>query len=69
MEALLDVVGNGKSAEYLRTSGQEADLEFVLTHVDDLEISCPAGRRRTDHRHSVEPVGEVTSFRRDGRVA
>jgi hypothetical protein len=69
MEALLDVVGNGKSAQYLRTSGQEADLEFVLTHVDDLDLVPRLVDGELITRHSVEPVGEVTSFRRDGRVA
>ena len=28
----------GESADYLRNSGQEKDLEFVLGHIDDLEI-------------------------------
>lgn len=27
----------GKSAEYLRRSGQDHDLEFVLSHIDDLD--------------------------------
>ncbi|MGH9198410.1 MAG: 2-phosphosulfolactate phosphatase, partial [Acidimicrobiia bacterium] len=27
----------GKSAEYLRRSGQDHDLEFVLNHIDDLD--------------------------------
>ncbi len=30
--------GKGKSAEYLRRSGQEEDLKFVLDHIDDLNI-------------------------------
>lgn len=33
----LDVVRSGRSAAYLRDSGQEIDLDFVLSHVDDLE--------------------------------
>lgn len=28
---------NGASAEYLRRSGQSRDLEFILTHIDDLD--------------------------------
>jgi len=32
----VDVVREGRSAEYLRRSGQVPDLEFVLNHVDDL---------------------------------
>lgn len=31
-----DVVLGGRSARYLRDTGQEEDLEFVLGHVDDL---------------------------------
>ena len=30
-------VRGGRSAEYLRKSGQEQDLEFILGHIDDLE--------------------------------
>lgn len=30
-------VRTGKSAAYLRQSGQEEDLEFILKHIDDLE--------------------------------
>ena len=32
-----DVCAVGKSAEYLRKSGQTRDLEFILAHVDDLD--------------------------------
>jgi 2-phosphosulfolactate phosphatase len=35
--APLDVIREGRSADYLRRSGQEEDLEFVLTHVDDVQ--------------------------------
>jgi 2-phosphosulfolactate phosphatase len=31
---------DGKSAEYLRTSGQQRDLAFVLAHVNDLDTVC-----------------------------
>ena len=34
--ASLDAVIEGRSAEYLRKSGQEHDLDFVLAHIDDL---------------------------------
>lgn len=30
-------VRSGRSAAYLRESGQEVDLEFVLSHIDDLD--------------------------------
>jgi 2-phosphosulfolactate phosphatase len=32
----VEEVRGGRSAEYLRKSGQERDLEFVLGHIDDL---------------------------------
>ena len=35
--ARVDELRSGKSAEYLVRSGQQEDLEFVLTHIDDLE--------------------------------
>jgi 2-phosphosulfolactate phosphatase len=36
-EAADDVVASGRSAAYLRDTGQERDLEFVLSHIDDLD--------------------------------
>lgn len=36
-EAPSDAAGRGKSGDYLRRTGQEADLDFVLSHVDDVE--------------------------------
>lgn len=30
---------NGKSADYLRHSGQTKDLEFILTHINDLDAA------------------------------
>ena len=29
---------DGRSAEYLRSTGQEEDLEFVIQHIDDLDV-------------------------------
>ena len=50
-----ETVRDGRSADYLRRSGQEQDLDFVLGHIDDLDtvptlvgtelvdaVSCPA---------------------------
>jgi 2-phosphosulfolactate phosphatase len=36
-EASLDVIREGRSADYLRRSEQDGDLEFVLAHIDDLD--------------------------------
>ena len=33
----VDAIVDGASAEYLRNSGQKRDLDFILTHVDDLD--------------------------------
>jgi 2-phosphosulfolactate phosphatase len=38
-DSALDAIRGGKSAEYLRRSGQEPDLEFVVSHVDDLTVT------------------------------
>jgi 2-phosphosulfolactate phosphatase len=36
-------IRGGRSADYLRRSGQEHDLEFVLSHIDDLDtVPCMA---------------------------
>jgi 2-phosphosulfolactate phosphatase len=36
-ESEVEAITASKSAEYLRNTGQLADLDFVLTHVDDLD--------------------------------
>jgi len=36
-DASVERIRGGRSADYLRRSGQEGDLEFVLSHVDDLD--------------------------------
>ncbi len=33
----IDVIANGASADYLRNTGQSRDLEYILTHIDDLD--------------------------------
>lgn len=35
----VNVVADGHSADYLRRSGQLADLEFIVEHVDDLDLT------------------------------
>jgi 2-phosphosulfolactate phosphatase len=35
----VDAICTGNSAEYLRRSGQTRDLDYVLTHVDDIDAS------------------------------
>lgn len=36
-DAPAEVCAGGRSAEYLRRTGQLEDLEFVLTHIDDVD--------------------------------
>jgi len=56
-----EAVRSGRSAAYLRQSGQEVDLEFVLSHLDDLDIVpvlingrlVPAAERRGTRRIAV----------------
>src|SRR5438874_487734 len=38
-DAPADAFLESKSVEYLRETGQEDDLEFVLSHVDDLDAT------------------------------
>jgi 2-phosphosulfolactate phosphatase len=33
----LDIIRDGRSADYLRRSNQEHDLDFVLSHIDDVQ--------------------------------
>ena len=54
-------VRSGRSAAYLRQSGQEVDLEFVLNHIDDLDTVpslvngglIPAAEQRETLRLSI----------------
>lgn len=52
--APVEAVASGASAEYLRRSGQLGDLDFVLTHVDDLPLVC----RLESHELRVAPLLE-----------
>lgn len=36
--AEISVIAQSPSANYLRTTGQELDIEYVVTHVDDLDM-------------------------------
>lgn len=40
----IDAITEGRSADYLRRTGQQQDLDFVLDHVDDLDIVVRAER-------------------------
>jgi 2-phosphosulfolactate phosphatase len=53
--AAVDAITAGDSARYLQESGQVRDLEFVLTHVDDLDTVCQSSAGE------VSPVGVQVS--------
>lgn len=36
----VDACMHGKSVEYLRKTGQLRDLDFILSHIDDLDAAC-----------------------------
>ena len=38
-DARLDDLASGRSADYLRRTGQESDLSFVLAHDDDIDVA------------------------------
>jgi len=38
LQASVDIIRDGNSAAYLNRSGQTQDLEFILTHVNDLDF-------------------------------
>jgi 2-phosphosulfolactate phosphatase len=60
-----DAIARGKSAAYLRETGQVQDLDFILTHVDDVQaayrldggelVSVPPARR---FHHLTSPSWE-----------
>ncbi len=57
-------VAMGASADYLRKSGQSRDLEFILTHVDDLDEVYRFERRqvvRQSIRQSVRQLASVAA--------
>jgi 2-phosphosulfolactate phosphatase len=58
----LEIVRAGRSAEYLRRSGQDADLEFVLSHRDDVDTvpMLVAGELIDASRHLPLAAGRHT---------
>jgi 2-phosphosulfolactate phosphatase len=55
-----DMAATGKSADYLRDTGQAHDIEFVLSHVDDVASICVMSSGElvlaTDARPYAHPV-------------
>lgn len=52
--APIDAIVNSPSAAYLRNSGQSTDLEYILTHIDDLSEVY-----RFEHDQVMKEVAEV----------
>lgn len=60
---------HGKSADYLRRSGQEEDLSFVLDHIDDLDlvarirgdevVAIPSNRARAERYRKPAATGRT----------
>jgi len=66
----LDTIRVGQSADYLRRSGQEHDLEFVLSHIDDLDtVPCmvdgelAAARVENAKAYALPPMRAVAGLR------
>lgn len=50
----VEVIGDGASADYLRRTNQMRDLDFILTHIDDLNEVF-----RVENRQIVRPSAEL----------
>lgn len=68
--ASLETIREGRSADYLRRSGQENDLEFVLRHIDDLDtVPClvngelVAARVQEQNAFTLPPLRAVAGSR------
>lgn len=65
LAAVRDAIRQGRSADYLRRSGQDEDLEFVLEHIDDLRtIPWLSGRELIDaaqHSGLAPPPSQAIS--------
>jgi 2-phosphosulfolactate phosphatase len=58
------LVRSGRSSEYLRKSGQEHDLEFILGHIDDLD-TVPAlknGEFQSESGREPQPLTQVGAW-------
>jgi 2-phosphosulfolactate phosphatase len=60
----LDAIVDGASAEYLRTTGQARDLEFILTHVDDLDAVYRFERGQVVQQPRRQAIGDRGQIRR-----
>lgn len=47
----------GRSADELRRRRRQDDVEFVLSHVDDLEVACTYSDGRVQVEQAAEPTG------------
>jgi 2-phosphosulfolactate phosphatase len=54
----LDAIVDGASAAYLRQTGQARDLEFILTHVDDLDAVYRFERGQVVQQRRRQAIGE-----------
>ena len=59
----LDAIMDGASAAYLRTTGQSRDLEFIVTHVDDLDAVYRFERGQVVQQHRRQAIGDRRQIR------
>lgn len=50
----------GRSAEELRSRGRHEDLDFVLSHIDDLDVVCSFADGRLAITHPEAPVHDAS---------
>ena len=58
-EAEVSLLSWGRSAEELRGQGRHEDLDFILSHTDDLDVVCTFADGRLSVGAPEEPVREV----------
>ena len=75
------LVGWSRAAERLRACGRAKDVDFVLEHVDDLDVVCVGGElpgsmrsaarspRRTTDAHAPHAAARRSGSRREGDLA
>jgi hypothetical protein len=59
----LDAILDGASAAYLRTTGQSRDLEFIVTHVDDLDAVYRFERGEVVQQPRRQAIGDRRQIR------
>ena len=64
-QAELDMVALGKTAAYLKRWGQQEDVDFVLAHVDDMDVVCRYREGRVLRVTAPRPTFSTTGMIQD----